>query len=139
MSKQARLRSKANSNLPVFSNRRRAKQRSVNNFSNNHLSVSGMFVTMATLLDREAPPPHAFTRLGCYDLNLLDTGWSLHVPYLLKYKSGLLALETQCQNETSLYSSLAWPTLTGRGGSGQMRIPSSYRTVRIWLSPQICI
>ena len=25
---------------------------------------------------------------------------------------------------------MAWPTLTGRGGSGQVCIPSSYKTVR---------
>ena len=31
------------------------------------------FVTVATLLNREALPPRALTRLGCYDLNSLDT------------------------------------------------------------------
>ena len=36
-------------------------------------SVAELFMAMATLRDQEAPPPRAFTRLGCYDLNLLDT------------------------------------------------------------------
>ena len=36
-------------------------------------SVAELFMAMAILRDQEAPPPRTFTRLGCYDLNLLDT------------------------------------------------------------------
>ena len=39
----------------------------------NKFSPAGSFVTMATLLNRVAPPPHVLIKLGRYDLNWLDT------------------------------------------------------------------
>ena len=64
LSEQSRSRTEASRTQ----NRGRAKRRSVNDSS-----YSLCCLAMATLRDREAPPPRAFTWLGCYDLNLLDT------------------------------------------------------------------
>ena len=81
LSKQARSRSEANKDLPVFSCRRRAKRRSVDSSFNSHRGFSPLlecsWLSMYGNTSRSRGAAAAarvhdhMTR--CYDLNLLDT------------------------------------------------------------------
>ena len=61
LSKQARPRREAKHDLSVLTCHRRARRRSTSSSSNNILSIVELFMTMATLQNREVPLLHAFT------------------------------------------------------------------------------